>query len=151
MVAEKFTSYDILVVEDNPNDVELLLRAFSKNNLANRINVVEDGEQALDYLFSVCNCKHHDNIDPPKVVLLDLKLPKISGLEVLKEMKWEASTRMIPVVIVTTSDEEPDIRKAYDLGVNSYVVKPVDFEQFIKVMNSLGFYWMMVNKVPGSR
>jgi len=142
----KYISSDILVIEDNPYDVELLLRAFSKNNLANTIHVLEDGEQAIDYFFGEGARRQESNHGYPKVILLDLKLPKISGLEVLKRLKQDISTRAIPVVIVTSSAEEPDIRSAYEIGVNSYVVKPVDFEQFLKVMNNLGFYWMMVNR-----
>jgi two-component system response regulator len=141
-----YSSSDILVIEDNPYDVELLLRAFSKNNLANTIHVLEDGEQAIEYFFGGTANREDKNHRSPKVILLDLKLPKISGLEVLRRLKEDISTRAIPVVIVTTSAEEPDIRTAYEIGVNSYVVKPVDFEQFLKVMNNLGFYWMMVNR-----
>jgi two-component system, response regulator len=137
---------EILLVEDNPSDAELTLRALKKNNLANSIFIAEDGEEALDFLFCRGKFKSRNFNNPPKVVLLDLKLPKVSGLEILKLLKQDKRTAHIPVVVVTSSREEPDIKKAYDLGVNSYVVKPVDFEQFINSMSSLGLYWLLVNE-----
>ncbi len=137
---------EILLIEDNPRDAELTLRAFKKNNLANNILVAEDGVEALDFFF--CRGKFGDRniLNPPKVVLLDLKLPKISGLEVLKTVKGDQRTAHIPIVVVTSSNQEPDIIEAYKLGANSYVVKPVDFDQFINAMSSLGLYWLLVNE-----
>jgi len=137
---------DILIVEDDPRDAELTLRALRKNNLANHVYVAEDGEEALDFFF--CRGKFAGrNINaPPKVVLLDLKLPKLNGLEILKAIKGDDRTKHIPVVIVTSSKEEPDVKRAYELGVNSYVVKPVDFDKFVSAMSSLGLYWLLVNQ-----
>lgn len=137
---------EILIVEDNPSDAELTVRALKKNNLANNLFVVEDGQEAIDFLF--CKGKYSSrNIDnPPKVILLDLKLPKISGLEVLRMIKSDPRTADIPVVVVTSSQEEPDIKEAYKLNVNSYVVKPVDFVQFVEAMSTLGLYWLLINQ-----
>ncbi len=137
---------EIFIVEDSPRDAELTLRSLKKNNLANNILVAHDGAEALDFLL--CRGMYENRIftNPPKVVLLDLKLPKVSGLEVLKIIKEDKRTTHIPVVVVTSSKEEPDIKAAYELGANSYVVKPVDFEQFINAMNSLGLYWLLVNE-----
>ncbi len=143
-----FETIDILLVEDNPNDAELTIRALKKNHLANRIYVAEDGAQALDILFARGQYSRRENAAPPKIVLLDLKLPKVSGLEVLKEVKSDERTKNIPVVVVTSSREDPDIKKAYSLGANSYVVKPVDFEQFFEAMGNLGLYWLLVNQSP---
>ena len=131
----------ILLVEDNPRDAELTLRAFRKHNLANSVSVAHDGVEALDILFDP------DGAERPRVILLDLKLPKLDGLEVLRRLKSDDRTRSIPVVVVTSSNQDPDIKTAYDLGANSYVVKPVDFESFMKTMSELGFYWLMVNQV----
>ena len=137
---------DILVVEDNPRDAELILRALRKRNLANPMQVVEDGAAALDFIF--CRGAHAGRsfLEPPRVILLDLKLPKVSGLEVLQEIKADARTRAIPVVVVTSSREDPDIKAAYALGANSYVVKPVDFAAFVEAMSNLGLYWLLVNQ-----
>ena len=131
----------LLLVEDNPRDAELTLRAFRKNNLANNVLVAHDGVEALEIVFS------RTGADRPRVILLDLKLPKLDGLEVLRRLKSDERTRAIPVVVVTSSNQDPDIKTAYDLGANSYVVKPVDFEAFMKTMSDLGFYWLMVNQV----
>ena len=131
----------ILLVEDNPRDAELTLRAFRKHNLANSVSVAHDGVEALDILFDP------DGAEQPRVILLDLKLPKLDGLEVLRRLKSDDRTRSIPVVVVTSSNQDPDIKTAYELGANSYVVKPVDFESFMKTMSELGFYWLMVNQV----
>jgi len=131
----------ILLVEDNPRDAELTLRAFRKHNLANSVSVAHDGVEALDILFDP------DGTERPRVILLDLKLPKLDGLEVLRRLKSDDRTRSIPVVVVTSSNQDPDIKTAYELGANSYVVKPVDFESFMKTMSELGFYWLMVNQV----
>jgi two-component system response regulator len=141
-------SISILLVEDNPQDAELTVRALKKNKLANQIYVAEDGAQALDILFARGSYTSRENSVPPKVVLLDLKLPKVNGLEVLREIKSDERTKKIPVVIVTSSREDPDIAEAYALGANSYVVKPVDFEQFFNAMSNLGLYWLLVNQPP---
>jgi two-component system response regulator len=137
---------DILLVEDNPRDAELTIRALKKHNLANRLYAVEDGAEALNFIF--CRGKygkrHHSNT--PKVVLLDLKLPKVDGLEVLRTLKQDDRMRSIPVVIVTSSRQDPDIKAAYDLGANSYVVKPVNFEAFAEAMIQIGLYWLLVNE-----
>ncbi len=143
-----FESIDILLVEDNPNDAELTVRALKKHHLANQIYVAEDGAQALDILFARGKYAQRENSVLPKIVLLDLKLPRVSGLEVLKEIKSDVRTKIIPVVVVTSSAEDPDIKRAYDLGANSYVVKPVDFEQFFEAMGNLGLYWLLVNQPP---
>ena len=143
---ENFNAIEILIVEDNPHDAELTLRALRKNNLANNILVAQDGAEALDFFFCRGKFEKRSFTNPPKVVLLDLKLPKVSGLEILKIVKGDKRTAHIPVVIVTSSNEEPDIKEAYELGVNSYVVKPVDFDQFINAMSSLGLYWLLVNE-----
>jgi two-component system response regulator len=139
---------DILLVEDNPNDVELILRALKKRNIANPLHVVGDGAEALDFVF--CRGIYAERVitSPPKVILLDLKLPKLNGLEVLKQIKSDERTRTIPVVIVTSSREDPDIKAAYALGANSYVVKMVDFDSFVDVMSNLGLYWVLVNQQP---
>jgi len=131
----------ILLVEDNPRDAELTLRAFAKSNLANNIIVAHDGVEALEIVYG------RTGAERPRVILLDLKLPKLDRLEVLRKLKSDDRTRAIPVVIVTSSKQDPDIKTAYDLGANSYVVKPVDFESFMKIMSQLGFYWLMVNQV----
>ena len=143
---EHYEAIDILLVEDNPQDVELTLRAIKKRHIANPLHVVGDGAAALDFVFCRGEYAHRDFAQPPKVILLDLKLPKVSGLEVLKAIKSDERTRLIPVVVVTSSQEDPDIKTAYDLGANSYVVKPVGFDAFIDSMSSLGFYWLMVNQ-----
>ena len=139
---------DILLVEDNPRDAELTIRALKKRNLANQLFVVEDGAEALDFIFCRGAYAQRELLDPPKIVLLDLKLPKVNGLEVLREVKADERTRTIPVVILTSSREDPDIKAAYDLGANSYVVKPVDFDAFLEAMSQVGFYWLLVNQPP---
>jgi two-component system, response regulator len=141
-----FNAVEILLVEDNIRDSELTMRALRKNNLANNVVVAEDGEEALDFFFCRGKYEKRSILSPPKVVLLDLKLPKISGLEVLKAVKEDARTANIPIVIITSSKQEPDIQEAYRMGANSYVVKPVDFDQFINAMSSLGLYWLLVNE-----
>ncbi|MBN1538394.1 MAG: response regulator [Anaerolineales bacterium] len=137
---------ELLLVEDNPHDAELTIRALKKRNLTNSLYVAEDGAEALDFIFARGKYTQRDVSHPPKVILLDLKLPKVSGLEVLKTLKSNPKTRSIPVIVVTSSAEDPDIKMAYDLGVNSYVVKPVDFDQFSEAMSNLGLYWLLLNR-----
>lgn len=139
---------EILLVEDNPADVELTLRALKKNNIANKIEVVGDGEEALDFLFARGRYSVREKKTLPKLVLLDLKLPKKGGLEVLSEVKGNPKTKTIPIVILTSSKEEKDIIESYKLGVNSYIVKPVDFENFIIAIKELGIYWLLINQPP---
>ncbi len=140
------TNYiEILLVEDNPRDAELMIRALKKRNLVNRLFHVIDGVEALDFLFHRGNFAEKQNTASPKVIFLDLKLPKMNGLEVLKEIKSNEKTKRIPVVIVTSSQQDPDIKRSYELGANSYIVKPVNFESFSEVMSNLGFYWLLVN------
>jgi two-component system, response regulator len=139
---------EILLVEDNPNDVELALRAFKKNKLVNHVFVVRDGEEALDYIFCKGNYAQRNFNHTPKLILLDLKLPKIDGIEVLKQIKSDPLTRNIPVVVLTTTREECDVMETYRLGVNSYILKPVDFDQFVDSVRQIGFYWMLLNQSP---
>jgi CheY-like chemotaxis protein len=139
---------EILLVEDNPADVELTLRALKRNNLTNQVQVVSDGAQALDYLFNTGSFSGKKPPTPPKVVFLDLKLPKVDGHEVLRRMKADERTRLIPVVVLTSSKEEIDIVKSYKLGVNSYVVKPMDFDKFVEAVSQLGLYWVLLNQAP---
>ncbi len=139
---------EILIIEDNPNDAEMALRAFKKNNIANHVLVIEDGEEALDF-FNYRGKFANRSKGRPKIVLLDLKLPKISGLEVLRELKSNPQTRIIPVIVLTTSKEENDIIESYRLGVNSYIVKPVDFDKFVDAVRELGMYWLLLNQQPG--
>lgn len=136
---------EILLVEDNPQDAELTIRALKKNNLANQLVHVKDGAEALDYLFARGKYEGRDAKNMPKVVLLDLKLPKLNGLEVLRTIKEDENLFTIPVVIVTSSSEDPDMKTAYELGANSYVVKPVEFNAFVEAMSRLGLYWLLVN------
>lgn len=139
---------DILIVEDNSTDAELTIRALKKNNLANKIFLVEDGEEALDFLFARNKYTDRKNNENPKVVFLDLKLPKVDGLEVLKAIKSDDTLKTIPVVVLTSSNEESDIVKSYQLGVNSFITKPVDFEKFMIAVKEIGFYWLLLNQPP---
>ena len=139
---------DILLVEDSPEDVEMTLRAFKKQNLVNKVHVVEDGEQALDYIFAKGKYEDRDFNNKPKVILLDLKLPKVDGMEVLRTIRGDDRTKFIPVVILTSSQEEKDIMESYKLGVNSYITKPVEFNKFVETVSELGLYWLMLNKPP---
>jgi len=139
---------DIVLVEDNPADVELTLRALKKFHVANKIVVLNDGQQALDYFFARGSYAERDTMKQPKVILLDLKLPKIDGLEVLRELKKHDRTRPIPVVVLTSSREESDLVESYKMGVNSYLVKPVDFDQFMESVRNLGLYWLLLNQAP---
>ncbi len=136
---------EILLVEDNPRDAELTIRALSKKQLSSRLVHVQDGVEALDFLFARGRFTDRNMENLPKVILLDLKLPRVSGLEVLRAIKGDDRTRIIPVVIVTSSAEDPDISTAYKLGANSYVIKPVQFEAFIEAMGKLGIYWLTAN------
>lgn len=136
---------EVLLVEDNPHDAELTIRALKKQHLANRLFHVEDGAEALDFLFARGTYAGRRTDISPKAVLLDLKLPKVNGLEVLRAMKSDEHLRTIPVVMVTSSAEDPDIRAAYDLGANGYVIKPVQFDAFMEAMSKVGIYWLMVN------
>ena len=137
---------ELLLVEDDPNDVELTLIALRKHKLANKIHVVRDGEEALDFLFCRGAYAQRSSNGPPKVILLDLKLPKVSGLEVLKAIKDDPRTRAVPVVVMTSSREQRDMVEGYRLGVNSYIQKPIDFEQFQNIIGDLGYYWLVVNQ-----
>lgn len=141
-------NHTILLVEDNPDDVQLTLRAFRRSSVANQIVVVEDGQRALDYLFSRGSYAGRDPGGNPEVVLLDLKLPKIDGLEVLRQLRADPSTRRLPVVVLTSSKEESDVISSYDLGANSFVRKPVDFAQFVEAARHLGLYWLVLNEPP---
>ena len=138
----------ILLVEDDPNDVELTLHALKKHNLGNRVEVVRDGAEALEFIFCSGAYAHRSVENGPKVILLDLKLPKVDGLEVLRRVKSDPRTQLIPVVVLTSSREERDIVESYKLGVNSYIVKPVNFEQFTESVRQLGLYWVLLNEPP---
>ncbi len=144
---KQYNPVDILLVEDNPNDAELTIRALKKQNLVNNVFVVEDGVQALDFIFCRGDYSEQKLNKPPKVIFLDLKLPKLNGLEVLKVLKSDPKTKSIPVVVVSSSKEDPDIKKAYELGANSYVVKPLDFEDFTQAISKVGLYWLLINEI----
>jgi two-component system response regulator len=141
-------SADILLVEDNPNDVELILHVFQWCNLSDRVHVAWNGEEALDFIFGKGAYEGRNIDDRPKVILLDLKLPKVDGIEVLRRIKGEPKTRTIPVVVLTSSREDRDIIETYNLGVNSYIVKPVQFDEFANVIREMGLYWKMINQPP---
>ena len=140
------TDIEILLVEDNPRDVEMTLRALKKHNMANKVHVVTDGAEAMDFIFARGAYAQTDKNQVPKVVFLDLKLPKVSGLEVLRAIKGDERTRSIPVVVLTSSQEEKDMVESYLLGVNSYVVKPLDFDNFVEAIGQIGLYWLVINK-----
>ncbi len=139
---------EILLVEDNLHDVEMTLRALKKQNLANKVHVVKDGAEALDYLFAGEIYANRDINQSPKLILLDLKLPKVDGLEVLRQVKSDERTKTIPVVVLTSSREEQDMIESYKLGVNSYIVKPVDFDKVLDAVGELGLYWLLLNEQP---
>lgn len=148
MNTANYNPVEILIVEDNPQDAELTMRALKKMNLTTHIMVAEDGEEALDIIFSRGAFELRKSLKPPRVIFLDLKLPKVSGLEILKEIKSNPETKRIPVVIVTSSREDPDIKAAYEYGANGYVVKPVEFEAFSNSMIQTGIFWLTVNEAP---
>lgn len=139
---------EILIVEDTPQDLELALRALKKANITNRIHVARDGAEALEFIFCEGAYTERKMENGPKVILLDLKLPKVDGLEVLKRIKNDPRTKTIPVVVLTSSKEQSDVVESYKLGVNSYIVKPVNFEQFAKTVQELGMYWLLLNQPP---
>ena len=139
---------EILLVEDNMNDAELAIRALKKSNLANKILHLKDGASALDFLYGRGEFDQRNVLNLPKVILLDLKMPKVDGFEVLLNIKGHESLKTIPVVVLTSSKESPDIEKAYSLGANSYIVKPVNFDGFLKAISELGFYWLLLNQRP---
>jgi CheY-like chemotaxis protein len=139
---------EILLVEDNPQHVELTLRALRKYNLANNVLVAKDGAEALEFIFATGTYSQRRIENGPKVILLDLKLPRVDGLEVLRRIKSDARTKAIPVVVVTTSEQEQDVVESYKLGANSYIVKPVSFDKFVQAVSELGFYWMLLNQPP---
>jgi two-component system response regulator len=141
---------DIILVEDNVNDAELTIRALRKKGLANNLIHLRDGEEALNYIFCEGPHNHRNIADIPRLILLDLKMPKVDGIEVLRRIKADERTRIIPVVLLTSSKEDKDIQNSYKLGVNSYLVKPVEFEEFMKAVAELGLYWMLLNQPPQS-
>jgi DNA-binding response OmpR family regulator len=143
-------SVEILLVEDNENDATLTIRALKKRNLANNLIHVSDGQQALDFLFAKGEYSGHDPLHLPKVVLLDLKLPKVSGLEVLRQLKANEKTKIVPVVMLSSSQEESDLIESYKMGANSYIVKPVEFDNFSEAISHMGLYWLVLNKRPKS-
>ena len=145
------TQKTLLLVEDNPDDEALTLRALRRHNLANEIVIARDGQEALDYLFGEGEYSGRDHRELPQVILLDLKLPKLDGLQVLEQMRANPLTSRVPVVVLTSSNAEQDMLRSYDLGANSYVRKPVDFEQFLEAARQLGLYWLVLNEVPYGR
>jgi CheY-like chemotaxis protein len=145
---QQLNEVEVLLVEDNPSDAELTMRALRKRNLANKLFHAKDGAEALDFVFAQGPFMHRRIENGPKVVLLDLKLPKVDGLEVLRRIKSDERTRRIPVVVMTSSREDKDLATCYEHGVNGYVVKPVEFEDFSRAVSELGFYWLLLNETP---
>lgn len=145
---ENNNGVEILLVEDNMSDAELTIRALKKKNLANSLIHLKNGAEALDFIFARGQYSTRNPLNTPKVILLDLKMPKVDGLEVLATIRANEKTKKIPVVVLTSSKEDPDIEKCYELGVNSYIVKPVEFDNFIKAVSDLGFYWLLLNHTP---
>ena len=139
---------EILLIEDSPNDAEMTIRALRKNNIANKVTHLHDGAQALDFIFGTGEYNGRNINNKPKVILLDLKMPKVDGIEVLRKVKANEQTKTIPVVVLTSSKEDPDVKTCYELGANSYIVKPVGFENFTKAISELGLYWMLLNQPP---
>ena len=148
MQTDKKSDQIILLVEDNPDDIELTLRALKKNNILNKVVVAKDGVEALDYLFATGAYEGRNTSDIPQVLLLDLKLPKVDGLEVLRQIRNYDPTKLLPVVVLTSSREEQDLIASYQLGANSYIRKPVDFTKFIEAVKQLGLYWLVLNESP---
>jgi two-component system, response regulator len=142
------TPVEILLIEDNPSDIKLTLKALQKHSLANKVTVLKDGAEALDFIFAEGIYADRNNKELPKVIFLDLKLPLVDGIEVLRKLKSEEITKKIPVVVLTSSKESKDIDECYKLGVNSYVVKPLDFEKFLESVSNLGLYWVLMNEPP---
>jgi two-component system, response regulator len=142
------TPVEILLIEDNPSDIKLTLKALQKHSLANKVTVLKDGAEALDFIFAEGMYSDRNNKELPKVIFLDLKLPLVDGIEVLRKLKSEESTKKIPIVVLTSSKESKDIEECYKLGVNSYIVKPLDFEKFIESVSNLGLYWVLMNEPP---
>jgi CheY-like chemotaxis protein len=140
----------ILLVEDNPNDIELTVEAFSEFNLANRLVILNDGVQAMDYLYYRGDYKNRE-VEDPAVILLDIKMPRMDGIEVLQEVKNDPQLKIIPVVMLTSSREEPDLKKCYGLGVNAYIVKPVNFKDFFESVKSVGIFWAVLNEIPNTK
>jgi two-component system response regulator len=140
--------FEILLVEDNPRDVDLTMRALKRHNLANKVVVARDGAEALELITGKASSPGSQQHGKPRLILLDLKLPKVDGLEVLRQIKADENTRMIPVVVMTSSNQERDMVESYRLGVNSYIVKPVDFDKFLDCVQQLGIYWLLINRVP---
>lgn len=142
---------EILLIEDNLNDAELTIRELKKNNLANDIHHAKDGEEALDFIFGTGKFSEKEDLaHRPKLILLDIKMPKVDGIEVLKAIKSNELTKTIPVVMLTSSKEDPDIKKCYELGANSYIVKPVEFEDFRNVISNIRYYWLLINELPNT-
>jgi two-component system response regulator len=139
---------EIILVDDNMHDADLMIRAFRKSGMANTFVHLKDGQEALDYIFAEGVYASRDIRDIPKVILLDLKMPKVSGIEVLRRIKSDNQTKDIPVVVISSSKEDPDIKTSYSLGVNSYVVKPVEFDEFFKAISQVGLYWLLINQPP---
>jgi CheY-like chemotaxis protein len=148
MMENKFNEVEILLVEDNMTDAELITRALKKVNLANNLIHVKDGAEALEFIFATGEFAAREKKNVPKVILLDIKMPKVDGIEVLRQIRASNETKLIPIVIMTSSQEEQDIVKSYQLGVNSFVVKPVDFSDFAKAVSELGLYWVLTNQPP---
>ena len=145
---EHLEQVEILLVEDNPTDAEMTLRALRRNNLANKVHWVKDGEQALEFMFRTGAYAGRDPATVPKLIMLDIKMPKVDGIEVLRRIKANEATRTVPVVVMTSSNEERDVVESYRLGVNSYIVKPVQFESFLETVAKIGLYWLITNRVP---
>ena len=145
---DRYESVEVLLAEDNPSDAEMAMRAFRKNNLANKVHWVKDGEEALEYVLCTGRYADRNAAHPPKLLLLDLKMPKVDGIDVLRRIKSEERLKTIPIVIMTSSNEERDVVETYRLGVNSYIVKPVDFSKFVATVAEVGMYWMLTNRVP---
>jgi len=144
----KVNKSEILLVEDNPSDAKLTMMALKEGNIANNIIHVKDGEEALDFIFAKGRYANRDVKDVPGLILLDLKMPKVDGVEVLRQIKADERTKSIPVIVFTSSQEEPDVKETYRLGVNSYIVKPLEFDKFAKTVKELGLYWFIINRIP---